>query len=65
MKRLQSTIKGINVNKPNRIVVRLYELELYDFSKLTDAGGKRMVNAEALSRLPGLCTRVTDPHKRP
>ncbi len=41
MKRLQSTIKGINVNKINRVVVPLYELGIYDFSKLTE----RVVNA--------------------
>ncbi len=64
MKRLQSTIKGINVNKINRVVVPLYELGIYDFSKLTDAGGKRMIDADALSRLPGLCTRVTDRHRK-
>ncbi len=63
MKRLQSTIKGINVNKINRVVVLLYELGIYDFSKLTDAGGKHMMDANALNRLPGLCTRVTDRHK--
>ena len=64
MKRLQSTIKGINVNKINRVVVPLYELGIYDFSKLTDAGGKHMIDANALSGLPGLCTRVTDRHKK-
>ncbi len=32
MKRLQSTIKGINVNKTNRLVVPLYEPGIYDFS---------------------------------
>ncbi len=64
MKRLQGTIKGINVNKINRIVIPLYELGIYDFSKLTNAGGKRMIDADALSRLPGLCTRVTNRHKK-
>ncbi len=64
MNRLQSTIKGINVNKINRVVVPLYELGIYDFSKLTDAGGQRMIDADALSRLPGLCTRVTDRHRK-
>ncbi len=62
MKGLQSTIKGINVNKINMIVIPFYELGIYDFSKLTD--GKRMIDADALSRLPGLCTWVTDRHKK-
>ena len=52
------------MNKINRIVIPLYELGIYDFSKLTNAGGKRMIDADALSRLPGLCTRVTNRHKK-
>ena len=41
------------------VVVPLYELGINDFSKLTDAGGKRMIDDDALNGLPGLCTRVT------
>ena len=34
LRQLQSIIKGINVNKLQRITMPLYELGMYDFSRL-------------------------------
>ena len=42
----------------------LYELGMYDFSRLCDVAGKYMIDADALSRLPGLCSRVTGRHRK-
>ena len=42
----------------------LYELGMYDFSRLGDVAGKYMIDADALSRLPGLCSRFTRRHQK-
>ena len=64
LSRLKAIIRGINVNKINRIAVPLYELGIFDFSRLTNAAGTHMMDAEALARLPGLCSKVTARHKK-
>ena len=63
LRRLQAVIKGINVNKLHRISVPLYELGIWDFNRLVDAAGRHMIDTDALSRLPDLCSRVTARHK--
>ena len=64
LKRLQVLIKGINVSKMHRISVPLYELGIWDFSRLADGAGRYMIDTNALARLPNLCTKVTARHKR-
>ena len=59
LRQLQSVIKGINVNILHRITMPLYELGMCDFSRLCDVAGRYMIDADALSRLPGLCSRAT------
>ena len=64
LRQLQSIIKGSTVNKLHRITMPLYELGMYDFSRLCDVAGRNMIDADALSRLPGLCSRVTGRHRK-
>ena len=42
----------------------LYELGMYDFSQLCDVAGRYMIGADALSRLPGLCSRVAGRYRK-
>ena len=64
LKRLQALIKGINGSKMHRIAVPLYELGIQDFSRLADEAGRSMSDANALARMPSLCSRVTARHER-
>ena len=60
LRQLQTIIKGMNVSKLHRVTMPLYELGMYDFSRLCDVAGKYMIDADALSWLPGLWSRITD-----
>ena len=64
LRRMQALIKGVNVNKMHRISIPLYELGIWDFTRLVDAAGRYMIDTDALRRLPDLCSRVTSRHKR-
>ena len=64
LRQLQSIIKGINVNKLHRITMPLYELGMYDFSRLCDVASRCMIDADALSLLPGLCSGVTGRYRK-
>ena len=64
LKRLQVLIKGVDVSKMHRISVPLYEVGIWDFSRLTNGAARYMIDINALARLPNLCTKVTARHKR-
>ena len=48
----------------HRISLPLFELGIGDFNRLVDAADWHMIDTDALSRLPNLCSRVTVRHKR-
>ena len=47
----------------HRISVPLYELGIWDLSRLADGAGRYMIDTNALARLPNLCTKLTARHK--